>query len=101
MALPYTTGWTRLTASGVLGDSGQPVAVQGYIIESGGTASTTAMIFNGTSASGQAAIRMGGAVISAASVPQVTGQFPVTLWLGAYVSFDANTTAVTVFWFKP
>jgi hypothetical protein len=101
MALPYTAGWTRLTASGVLGDSGQPVAIQGYILESGGTPSTTTYIMNGTAASSPPAIRLGGGVANAASAPGVTGQFPTTLAAGAYVSFDSNTSAVTVFWFKP
>ena len=101
MALPYTAGWTRLTASGVIGDSGQAVAVQGFVLESGATASTTSYILNGTTASAPPAIRMGGGVISAASVPQVVGQFPTTLAAGCYVSVDSNATAVTIFWFKP
>jgi hypothetical protein len=101
MALPYTAGWTRLTTSGIIGDSGLAVSVQGFIIESGGTASTTSYILNGATASSPPAIRMGGAVINAASVPQVVGQFPTTLANGCYVSFDSNATAVTVFWFKP
>ena len=101
MALPYTAGWSRLTSSGVVGDSGLPVCIQGYILESGATASTTTYIFNGTSSLGTPAIRLGGAVASAASVPGTTGQFPTTLAAGGYVSFDSNTSAVTVFWFKP
>jgi hypothetical protein len=101
MALPYTAGWTRLTSSGVVGDSGQPVSVQGFIVESGATASLGTMIYNGTSSLGTAAIRLGGSIINGASAATTTGQFPTTLASGAYVSFDANTTAVTVFWFKP
>jgi len=101
MALPYTAGWTRFTSSGVVGDSGQPVSVQGYILESGGTASAGTVIYNGTSSLGTAAIRLGGGVANGASVPGTIGQFPTTLASGAYVSFDTNTAAVTVFWFKP
>lgn len=101
MALPYTAGWTRITTSGIIGDSGSAVAVQGYVLESGGTASTTSYIFNGTSSLGTPAIRMGGAVINAASVPAPIGQYPTTLWSGCYVSFDGNATAATIFWFKP
>ena len=101
MALPYTAGWTRLTSSAVVGDSGLPVCIQGYILESGATASTTTYIMNGTGASSPPAIRLGGGVANAASVPGTIGQFPTTLASGAYVSFDSNTSAVTIFWFKP
>jgi hypothetical protein len=101
MALPYTSGWTRLTASGVIGDSGLPVSVAGYVLESGGTASTSTYIKNGTSAAAPAAIALGGGVISGPSVPGTFGQYPTTLANGCYVSFDSNATAVTVFWFKP
>ena len=101
MPLPYTAGWVRLTTSGVVGDSGKPCAIQGYILESGGTASLGTVIYNGTSTGGTAAMRLGGGVISGASAPGVTGQFPITLANGAYVSFDSNTAAVTIFYFLP
>jgi hypothetical protein len=92
-----------LTSSGVVSDSGKPVSVQGFIIESGATPSTTSYIFNGTSnaAPSTPAIRLGGAVANAARIPSPVGQFPTTLAAGCYVSFDSNATAITVFYFNP
>jgi hypothetical protein len=103
MALPYTCGFVRLTASGAVGDAGKPVSILGYNFDSGGTAANPYFI-NGTttvSAGNALAFRAGGGVISSTSPQQSVGQFPVTLPLGCYVSFDANTTAMTVFYFEP
>ena len=100
MATPFVSGWTRLTSSAVIGDSGKPVAISGYTFESGGTVAQPYFI-NGTSASGTIVVRGGGGIASAAAPLQAVGQLPTTFASGCYVSFDANTTAVTVFWVLP
>jgi hypothetical protein len=97
MALPYSSGWQRLTTSGVVGVSGSPLLFSGYTFESGGTAGIP--YFNsGTAASNVLSFRGGGGVISGGSTIQSVGQLPTMYTTGLYVSFDANTTAVTVFY---
>src|SRR5690348_1348273 len=90
---PYSAGFQRLTTSGVVSDSGKPILIYGYSVESGATA-TVVTLFDGTAASGTHAMKLGPTIVSQANV--VSLPFPVMFPLGCYVSFDANTTAVTI-----
>ena len=85
----------RLSSSGVVGDSGKAVDLVGYTIKSGGTAAVPYFI-NGTAASGAVAWQDQARVVSTEqSIPLA---YAIRFPLGCYVSFDANTTAVTVFY---
>jgi hypothetical protein len=100
MPQPFVSGFVRLTASGSVGDAGKAQWISGYSLDSGGTAANPYFI-NGSStvsAGNSIAWRAGGGVISTTSAQQAVGQLPVALPLGCYVSFDANTTAITVFY---
>lgn len=92
---PYSAGFQRLTTSGVVSDSAKPILVYGYSVESGASA-TTPTLFDGTAATGTHAIKLGPNTASQATV--VALPFPMMFPLGCYVSFDANTTAVTIFY---
>lgn len=88
-------GFQRLTASGVVSDSGKPILIAGFAILSGSTAAVPYFL-NGASGSAPIAFRGGpvtGSVGNVVSIPM-----PVMLPAGCYVSFDANTTEVTVFY---
>lgn len=100
MPIPYSSGFVRLTASGVIGDSGKAQLISGYCMDSGGTAANPYFV-NGAStvsAGNGIVFKAGGGVVSNSSGQQSVGQLPVSFPLGCYVSFDANTTAVTVFY---
>lgn len=90
---PYSCGWNRLTSSGQVSDAGKPVLITGYSVVSGSTAATPYFI-NGAS-TGTIAFR-GEGVASTGSNQAYT--LPPMLNQGCYVSFDANTTEVTVFY---
>lgn len=90
-------GFTRLTSSAVVGDSGKPVAIYGYSLKSGGTAGVLT-IFNGTSSvagSGTFAWDETGTISVSKSFPLGCG---VVLPSGAFASFDGNVTGVTIFY---
>lgn len=87
----------RLTASGVIGDSGQPIDVAGYSVISGGTAAQPTFM-NGTAATAPAVFVPGPITISQANVASLP--LPVRFPSGCFVSFDANTTVVTVFYIQ-
>jgi len=93
--LPYQCGFQRITSSGSISDAGKPILVCGYSILSGATAAVP--YFNsGTSTSNTLGFRPGpitGSVGNTNSLP-----LPVMFPSGLYVSFDANTTEVTVFY---
>lgn len=92
---PYSCGFQRLTTSGVVSDLGKPILVCGYGVESGGTAAFPAFN-NGTASTSACVFRPGPITISSGNV--VSLPLPVMFPLGCYVSFDGNTTAVTVFY---
>lgn len=100
MPVPFVSGWTRLTASGAIGDAGKAQWVSGYNFDSGSTAGNPYFINGSSSVSpgNSVAFRAGGGVVSNTSSQQVVGQLPVVFPLGCYVSFDGNTNAVTVFY---
>ena len=90
----------RLAASGNVGDTGKAVDVVGYTISSGSTAAAPTFI-NGRSGGGGPVANALGWVDTAQTVSQENSKalaFPVRLDQGCYVSFDANTTALTVFY---
>jgi hypothetical protein len=98
MPVPFVSGWVRLTSSGVVGDSGKAQWISGYTFESSGTAGIP-YFRNGTGvASDNIVFRGGGGVVNGGSQMQAVGQLPTAFANGCYVSFDANTTAVTVFY---
>jgi hypothetical protein len=99
MPVPFVSGFVRLTVSGVVGDSGKPQWISGYNFDSGGTIGN-AYFVNGSStvsAGNGIVCKAGGGVINTTSPQQTLGQLPVAFPLGCYVSFDANTTAISVF----
>lgn len=93
---PYSCGAIRLTASGTVSDSGKPILICGYGIESGATAAQP-YFNNGTAAVGSTIIfRPGPITVSQGNVNSLL--LPVMFPNGCFVSFDANTTAVTAFY---
>jgi|SRR6267142_193644 len=90
---PYSAGFQRLTTSGVVSDSGKPILVYGFSIENGATAAVPTL-FDGTAATGTHVVKIGPTIANVANV--VSLPFPVMFPLGCFVSFDANTTAVTI-----
>lgn len=89
-------GKQRLTTSGVVSDSGKPILIAGYGIESGATAASPFFAEGAAApATGNTGFRPGPVTASQGNV--VSLPLPVMFPTGCYVSFDANTTAVTVF----
>lgn len=91
------TSWVRLAASGVVGDSGKAVDVVGYTIKSGSTAALPYFL-NGISAAAPATLGWQDQGRAVSTEQSIALAYPVRLSAGCYVSFDANTTAVTVFY---
>lgn len=100
MPIPFCSGFVRLSASGSVGDVGKAQYISGYVFDSGGTAGAPFFVNGSTtvSAGNSLVFKAGGGVISGTSNIQSVGQLPVTFPLGCYVSFDANTTGMTVFY---
>lgn len=88
-------GFTRLTTSGAVSDSGKAILVCAVVVESGGTAAYP-FLNNGTAVPTVAAncFPIGPNTISQPNVEAFN--YPVMFNSGCYVSFDTNTTAVTV-----
>lgn len=92
--VPYSCGFQRLTVSGVVSDTGKPILVTGFEVLSGATAAVPYFL-NGAAGTAPIAFRGDGA----GSVSQTTAfNLPVMLPGGCYVSFDVNTTEVTVYY---
>ncbi len=89
------SGWVRLTSSGQVSDAGKPVAICGYGVESGATAAQP-YFNNGAALSGSTIVfRPGPITVSQGNINALN--YPAMFANGCQVSFDANTTAVTVF----
>ena len=88
-------GFKVLAASGVAGDSGQPIDVAGYSVTSGASAAQP-YFKNGTAVSAPTIFQAG--PITASQANNLSLPLPVRFPAGCYVSFDANTTSVTVFY---
>lgn len=86
-----------LSASGVAGDSGLAIDVCGYAVLSGATAAQP-YFKNGTGVSSATVFRPGPITVSQGNVSSLP--LPIRFPLGCYVSFDANTTSVTVFYLQ-
>ena len=91
--LPNSCGYQRLTASGVVSDAGKPILICGYGVESGATAAQPYFNNGGALAGSTIIFRPGPITVSQGNVQNLP--FPVMFPSGCYVSFDANTTAVT------
>lgn len=89
--------WTRLSSSGVVGDSGKAIDVVGYTIKSGGTAAQPYFI-NGVAASAGNTLAWQDQARAVSAEQSIALAYRVRMPAGLYVSFDANTTAVTVFY---
>jgi hypothetical protein len=92
--LPFSCGAQRLTSSGVVSDSGKPVLVCGYGVESGSSA-TLPYFCDGTTNASPLFVA-GPNTVSQGNIKDLA--MPVMFPSGCYVSFDTNTTAVTVFY---
>ena len=88
-------GYARLSTSGAVGDSGKPIAIAGYSVFSSSTAAVPYMLNGG--ASGALAWRLPG---TASIAVESSKPIPVMLPNGCYVSFDANTTEVSVYYYQ-
>ena len=89
-----TTWCAVLAASGNVGDAGKAVDVVGYVIKSGGTAAVPYFINGG--ATGTLYFQDQARAVSTSQ--SIGLAYRVRFPGGCYVSFDANTTAVTVFY---
>jgi len=88
----------RITTSGIVGDSGAPIDVAGYVVTSGGGGAAAPTFMNGTSASAPAAFTAANTATSTTTIQSIP--LPVRLPLGCFVSFDANTSVVTAFFIQ-
>lgn len=94
---PWSCGYKRLTSSGTVSDAGKPVLLCGYGVESGGTAAQP-WINNGGALAGSDTVFIPGSITVSQGNVGFPSCFPVSFPKGIWVSFDANTTAVTVFY---
>lgn len=92
------SSFQRITTSGVIGDSGAPIDVAGVAVTAGGGGAAVPTFMNGTAASSPAAFVVPSTATSASSLQSIP--LPVRLPKGCFVSFDANTSAVTVFYIQ-
>lgn len=95
MGVAEVAGWVRLSASGIVGDSGKPIDVIGYTIKSGATAGVVS-VMNGTVQTAPLAWNDQARQVS--TEQSVALAYPIRLALGCYVSFDSNVSACTVFY---
>lgn len=94
--LPYSSGFQRITTSGAIGTSGKGVLVTGITVLSGATASVP-YIKNGTAVGSAAAWAIPG---TASVACHTTYDTPIMCFNGCFVSFDSNTTEVTVMYIQ-
>jgi hypothetical protein len=94
---PYMCAPVRLTTSGDVSDAGKPVLICGYGVESGATAAQPVFRNGAYASTGAAVFTPGPITVSQGNVGQLA-ILPVMFTTGCNVSFDANTTAVTVFY---
>jgi hypothetical protein len=88
-------GYKVLSASGVVGDSGKPIAIYGYAFVSDGTAGVITFK-DGTTTGGTAVFSDTGTVSSWKTGPNCVGVPMFTT--GLFVSLDAHVTGATVFY---
>jgi hypothetical protein len=92
---PEVASYKVLAASGIVGDSGLPIDVVGYTINSKSTAGAITLK-NGTAASNTAAWADTATAVSQENVKALA--YPVRLNAGCYVSFDSNVNQATIFY---
>jgi hypothetical protein len=90
------TWQVRLNASGAVGDVGKAVDLVGYAIKSGGTAAVPYFLNGSTQAN--AAFGFGDQARAVSTEQTIALAYRVRFPLGLWVSFDTNTTAITVFY---
>lgn len=90
-------GFQVLAASGVVGVADKAVDVAGTYVLSGATAANP-FFKNGSSVAAPTVFQAGPTTISQGNLIPITNGDNVRFPLGCYVSFDANTTTVTVFY---
>jgi len=88
--------WSRLAASGVVGDSGKAVDVVGYSIKSGATAGVISVFNSTTNTAAQFAWADQARAVSTEQT--VSLAYAIRLAGGCYVSFDSNVSGCTVFY---
>jgi hypothetical protein len=86
-------GFSRIVADGVLSTSGEPVAIYGMNIISGGTAGVV-NLRDGTAVSGAINIQEKGTASQGKSINY--GGHGIVFPNGCYVDIDANVTSVTI-----
>ena len=92
---PDVASYQRITTSGLIGDSGKPIDIVGYSINSGATAGV-ATFRNGPTSG--AAVAWADTAVTVSAERTITLAFPVRLNGGCYMSIDGNITALTVFY---
>lgn len=97
MATPFVSGYSKLTTSGAVGDSGKAQWISGYAVQSAATAAQP-YFRNGTGAATDTTVFQAAGSTANAWSNQSVGQLPLVFPGGCYISFDANTTAVTVYY---
>ena len=85
----------RLSASGVVGDSGKAIDIVGYSIKSGATAGNIT-IMNGPAQTSPMAWADQARAVSTEQT--ISLAYPVRTPMGCYVSFDSNVNASTIFY---
>jgi hypothetical protein len=90
-----STYFKRLSSSGNVSDAGKAIDIVGYTIKSGGTAAVVSFL-NGQATTAPLAWADQARAVS--TEQSIALAYRVRLDQGCYVSFDGNTTAVTVFY---
>lgn len=93
-------GYTRVVADGVVGVSGDAVAIYGVWMESGAGGAGSVVLRNGSSASGDEIIGFIGSAADARQTFEVAGGAGVVFSSGCFIDIGTNTDAVTVFYTK-
>lgn len=90
-------GYSKITADGVVGGSGNPIDVYGYSIESGAGGAGVVTFYDGTSTSGTELFEDEGVTNKWKNVNYEGGRrFPS----GLYLDIDANATSVVVWYVR-
>lgn len=89
-----SVGFQRRTDDGVVSTSGEPVAIYGINIVSGGGGGGVVNLRSGTAVSGTIIIQEQGVTSQGKSITY--GGNGIVFPSGCYVDIDANTTAVTI-----
>lgn len=86
-------GSQKITADGVVGISGQPIRVFGFILRSGSGGGAAVAVYNGSSTGGTLYEQLDGSTSTTTRFNYAGGLF---FPAGCYLDIDANTSYVTV-----